>query len=99
MMTVITETVLEPGQEQQWDQAFQERLAAARNQPGWHGLQLLVPDDAPNRRVVVGTWENREAWIAWHQTEPFQRTRQPMNEADRTDGQERWFEVRHHTSA
>ncbi len=92
-MTVITETTLEPGREAEWDRAFQERLADARNQPGWHGLQLLIPLDAPNRRVVVGTWESRAAWEAWHATETFQRTRQPMNEADRTDGQERWFEV------
>ena len=90
MMTVITETTLETGQEAQWDQAFQERLAAARQQPGWIGVQLLIPVDDPDRRVVVGTWESREAW---HQTDTFQRTRQRMNEADRSDGRERWFQV------
>ena len=93
MMTVITETTLEPGQEEAWDQAFQERLAAARQQPGWVGVQLLIPLDAPNRRVVVGTWESREAWEAWHGTDTFQRTRQRMNEAGQADGQERWFQV------
>ncbi len=93
MMTVITETTLEAGQEAEWDQAFQERLAAARQQPGWIGVQLLIPVDAPDRRVVVGTWESREAWEAWHQTDPFQRTRQAMDHADRSDGRERWFQV------
>ena len=93
MMTVITETTLEAGQEAEWDQAFQERLAAARQQPGWIGVQLLIPVDDPDRRVVVGTWESREAWEAWHQTDTFQRTRQRMNEADRADGRERWFQV------
>lgn len=93
MMTVITETTLEPGQEAQWDQAFAERLADVQGQPGWLGLQLLVPLDAPNRRVVVGTWEARAAWEAWHTTDTFRRTRQRMNELAQSDGQERWYEV------
>lgn len=93
MMTVITETTLESGQEPQWDQAFQERLEDAQQQPGWIGFQLLIPLDAPNQRVVVGTWESRAAWEAWHNTETFQRTRQLLNELEQTDGQERWYEV------
>ncbi|MDP9371957.1 MAG: antibiotic biosynthesis monooxygenase [Chloroflexota bacterium] len=93
MMTIITETTIESGQEPQWDEAFQERLADARQQPGWIALQLLIPLEAPNKRVVVGTWETRAAWEAWHNTETFQRTRQRMNELDQSDGQERWYEV------
>ena len=93
MMTVITETTLEPGQEAEWDRAFEERLATARQQPGWVGVQLLIPVDAPNTRVVVGTWQDRAAWGAWHQTDPFQQTRRRMNEADRSHGHERWFQV------
>lgn len=92
-MTVITETTIEPGQASQWDRAFGERLADAQQQPGWLGLQLLIPLDAPNQRVVVGTWESRAAWEAWHTTEIFQRTRRQMNALDQSDGQERWYEV------
>jgi len=55
MMTVITETTLKPGQEQEWDRAFEERLRAAKQQPGWVDTQLLIPEDEPNKRVVVGT--------------------------------------------
>ena len=93
MMTVITETTIKPGQETQWDQAFQERLADAQQQPGWLALQLLIPLDAPNKRVVVGTWQSRAAWEAWHTTETFQRTRQQLNALGQSDGQERWYEV------
>ena len=93
MMTVITETTLEPGQEAEWDQAFEEGLAAARQQPGWVGVQLLIPVDAPNTRVVVGTWQDRAAWEAWHQTDTFRQTRPRMNEADRPHGHARWFQV------
>lgn len=93
MMTVITETTLEPGQEPQWDQAFQERLADAQQQPGWLGVQLLIPLDAPNKRVIVGTWETRAAWEAWHATEAFQRTRAQMDGLRQSAGEERWHEV------
>ena len=93
MMTVITETTLEVGQEPAWDNAFQERLAEAQKQPGWIGVQLLIPLDAPNKRVVVGTWESRADWEAWHATETFQRTRQQMNELNQSDGREQWYEV------
>ncbi len=93
MMTVITETTLEAGQEAEWDQAFQERLAAARQQPGWIGVQVLIPEGEPQKRVIVGTWESQEAWARWHEANPFRETRRQLDTLDRTDGQERWFTV------
>ena len=93
MMTVISETTIEPGQEPAWDKAFAERLADAENQPGWINVQLLIPLDAPNKRVVVGTWESRAAWEAWHTTEGFQRTRKQLDAVKQSDSREQWHEV------
>jgi heme-degrading monooxygenase HmoA len=93
MVTVITETTLQSGEGAAWDRAFQERLRHARTQPGWIGLELLIPQDDPNKRVVVGTWKCRDDWSIWHQTETFQRTREAMNAATKQDGDERWFDV------
>lgn len=93
MMTVITETTLKPGQEQEWDQAFAERLHNARNQPGWVDLQVLSPEGQPHKRVVVGTWRSRADWERWHQTPIFQRTRGRMSAATAEDGQPHWYEV------
>ena len=41
MMTVITETSVQPGQESAWDQAFKTRSEDARQQSGWVATQLL----------------------------------------------------------
>lgn len=93
MLTVITETTIEQGQESVWDVAFRERLHDAQQQPGWVGGQLLIPTDAPHKRVVVGTWQSRAAWEAWHATEPFQATRARLDRVQQSASQERWFEV------
>ncbi len=93
MMTVITESTIQPGNEADWDRAFQERLQAARQQPGWLALQVLIPEGEPQRRVIVGTWESRAAWERWHRADPFQETRRQLDALDRADGQERWFTV------
>jgi heme-degrading monooxygenase HmoA len=61
MMTIISRVTLREGTEPQWDVTMQERLDAARDQPGWIGAHLLVPIEAANQRVIVGCWENRAA--------------------------------------
>jgi heme-degrading monooxygenase HmoA len=99
MMTIITEISIQEGQEPQWDQAYEERLADAPNQPGWVSMQLLIPVDAPNKRVVLGTWRSRADWEAWHTTKTFLRTREQMNKVEQSRGSERWYEVVHHASA
>jgi heme-degrading monooxygenase HmoA len=93
MMTVITESTIEPGQEPAWDQAFRQRIADASKQPGWVGVQLLIPVDAPNKRLVLGTWESRADWEAWHNTEAFRRTREGMDDVQPSRDSETWYEV------
>jgi heme-degrading monooxygenase HmoA len=68
VLTVITETIVKPGREADWEVAYRERAAAARDQDGWVELQLLVPLDDRRRRLVVGTWRDRDAWDQWHTT-------------------------------
>ena len=92
-MTVITETTLKSGQEATWDAAFKERLADARQQPGWVGLVLLIPEQQLQSRVVVGTWQSKQDWERWHTTEPFKRTRKTMDAATENHGEDRWFNV------
>jgi heme-degrading monooxygenase HmoA len=93
MQCIITETRVKEGQEAAWDRAYHERAEDARQQPGWVGLQLLAPQDDPRRRVVVGTWRNREDWEHWHASDVFQRTRDALNAATEDDGHERWLTV------
>jgi heme-degrading monooxygenase HmoA len=93
MLTVITETTVQAGREADWDRAYHERAADARNQSGWVDLHLLVPVGDQRRRVVVGTWQDRESWERWHGTETFKRTRDQLNDATESNGDDRWYEV------
>lgn len=94
MMTVMTETTLKEGQESQWDEAYRRRAEAVTGQDGWISLQLLKPVDAPNKRVVVGTWRSREDWEAWHNSDVFRETREQMDAAEEVEQrQDRWYEV------
>jgi heme-degrading monooxygenase HmoA len=93
MMTIISETTIEPGQEPVWDRAYRERIEDAPNQGGWISTQLLIPLDAPNKRLVVGTWQSRADWEAWHTTEVFRRTREQLDAVQQTAEPERWYEV------
>ena len=99
MLSVITETIVKAGRESDWDAAYHERAADARNQEGWIDLHLLIPLDEPSHRVVVGTWQDREAWERWHETETFLRTRDRLDDATQSTGGDRWFEVAEEKSA
>jgi heme-degrading monooxygenase HmoA len=93
MMTIVTQVTLKPGSEPEWDAAVRERLAAARRQPGWIGGQLLMPLNGLNQRVIIGTWETRAAWEAWHQDEAFAETRKRMEGLEAKSSQHSWHEV------
>ncbi len=93
MMTIVSETTIESGQEPAWDQVYRQRIDDAPNQEGWISMQLLIPLDAPNKRLVVGTWRSRADWEAWHATEVFQRTREQLDAIRQTPEPERWYEV------
>ena len=93
MMTVITRVTLNPGAESEWDEAMRERLKAAPGQAGWIEGQLLTPVEGRNRRAIVGTWESRDHWKAWHEDPAFQETRQRMEGLQEGPDEMEWFEV------
>ena len=93
MIKIITETKLKPGQEEEWDRIFQDRVAQAGMQPGWIGVELLVPTDDPSTRVVIGSWRSQEDWDRWHASEAFQQTRSQLAPTTQDDGQPQWFTV------
>jgi len=93
MMTVITESTVQAGNEAEWDAAFEQRLQSAKEQSGWLALQVLIPEGEPQKRVIVGTWERREDWERWHAADPLRQTRRQLDQLDAADGRERWFTV------
>jgi heme-degrading monooxygenase HmoA len=92
-MTVVTHVRIKEGQEPAWDDAFRERASAAPAQRGFVALQLCIPVDAINERVIIGTWESRADWEAWHDAEPFLETRRRLEDVDETRERTWWHEV------
>lgn len=93
MMTIVTHVTLREGAEPEWDAAMRERLAAASGRPGWVGGQLMMPLDKLNRRVIVGTWQTRADWEAWHADATFAQTRQRMEGLEEGEPENWWHEV------
>lgn len=93
MMTIVTHVTLKEGAEPEWDAAMRERLLAARDQPGWIGGQLLIPLDGLDRRIIVGTWQSRAHWEAWHKDPTFAETRRRLAGLEARPSERWWHEV------
>ncbi len=91
ILTIVTESISKADNKAEWDTAFEARLRAARQQPGWLATQVLIPETDRQRRIIIGTWSRREDWERWHRADPFRQTRQRLDAADQSDGQEQWF--------
>ena len=76
-----------------WDTTMSDRMTAVKGRDGWVGGQLLQPVDAPSARVIVGTWESRAPWEAWHDDETFTETRQRLDELEAERTESTWHEV------
>src|SRR5262245_31976142 len=93
MMTIVTHVMLKQGCEPEWDSAMHARLDAVRSRPGWLASQLLIPTDALNKRVIVGTWRTRADWEAWHTDPTFAQPRARLEGLEAAPRQEWWHEV------
>ena len=93
-MTVMTHVALrDDPAAREWDAAMNERLNAARGQAGWIGGQLLRPINDSMLRTIVGTWETRENWEAWHNEEAFRETRERLEGLQSRPAETSWYEV------
>ena len=93
MMTIVTEVTLREGSEPEWDAAMRARLSAVRGRPGWLSSQLVIPTDALNRRLIIGTWQTRADWEAWHTDLAFAETRARLAGLEAAPRRESWHEV------
>jgi len=72
---------------------MRDRLAAASGRDGWIGGQLLIPLERVNERLIVGTWDSRADWEAWHTDEAFKETRERMEGLEAHPSETTWHEV------
>jgi len=93
MMTIVTHVTLRQGVEPEWDSAIRERLSAATSKPGFVSGQLVMPLDKLNRRVIIGTWQTRADWEAWHNDPAFTETRSRMEGLEDGEAENWWHEV------
>ncbi|MCC7103553.1 MAG: antibiotic biosynthesis monooxygenase [Chloroflexi bacterium] len=93
MMTIVTHVVLKPGTEPEWDVAMRARFDAAKGRDGWVSGQILMPLNALNKRVIVGTWRTRADWEAWHGDEAFAETRERLKGLETETSEQWWHEV------
>ena len=93
MMTIVTHVTLREGSEPEWDATMRDRMAVACDRPGWVGGQLMIPIDGLNKRVIVGTWETRAAWEAWHNDPEFRQTRAQLEGLEAAPSQHWWHAV------
>ncbi len=93
MVTVVTRVRIKDGREAEWDKVFGERAHAAREQDGFVFVQLCRPEASQSERVIVGTWERRESWEAWHTDEAFVETRRQLEEIDDEQAGSEWWDV------
>jgi heme-degrading monooxygenase HmoA len=93
MMTIITKVKLHKGCVDRWDGAMHRRVEAARGRPGWISAQLLKGADEPLERAIVGVWDSKDDWAAWHHDETFRESRDQLAGLEDGPTESRWFEV------
>ena len=93
MMTIVTHVRVKEGAEPEWDAAMRQRLEAAREKPGWVAAQLMLPLDNLSKRIIVGTWQTRADWEAWHSDEAFTETRKRLEGLESGPPEHWWHEV------
>ena len=93
MMTVITYITLKEGSEPDWDAAIRERFESARRCAGWVRGEILMPLNAMEKRVIVGVWESRADWEAWHQDPAFAAARARLDSLQVEQSEPSWYEV------
>jgi len=93
VVTVVTYVTLREGTEPEWDARMRERMESAKERPGWIGGQVLIPFEALNERVIIGTWDTRAHWEAWHADETFVQTREKLDGMQTAPDRSQWHEV------
>ena len=75
------------------DQVAPGLIELLKKQPGFVRGQLLIPLDGLNKRVIIGTWDTRAAWEAWHGDATFVETRKRLEGLEAQPGDQWWHEV------
>jgi hypothetical protein len=53
----------------------------------------VIPLHALSERVIIGTWQTRADWEAWHADAKFRETRRRLDGLEAKPAEEWWHEV------
>jgi heme-degrading monooxygenase HmoA len=98
MMTIVTKVKLRAEGVDQWDAAMHARVEAARGRQGWVSAQLLKGVDQPLERAIIGVWNSKDDWEAWHHDDTFRATREQLAGLEEGPTESSWFEVVENTA-
>ncbi len=73
MFVVANRIFVAPEYAEAFEARFRERAGEVEKQPGFVRLQILRPVSDETPYVVLTTWESREAFQAWVESEDFRR--------------------------
>jgi heme-degrading monooxygenase HmoA len=90
MESVITRVVVNEGAESDWEAVMRDRMSAAESFSGWIGGSILAPEDDTDARLILGLWETRAAWEAWHEAPAFRETAERLQGLERDPGKPSW---------
>ena len=93
MESVITRVVVNAGSAPDWEAVMRDRMTAAESSAGWIGGSILTPEDDAAARVIVGLWESRDAWQAWHDDPAFRDTAERLKGLESDAGTPTWHDV------
>lgn len=72
MFIAMNRFVVSPGRGLDFEQVWRERDSYLRSVPGFQGFALLRGDN-PGEYISHSTWESRDAFKAWTQSDHFRR--------------------------
>ena len=76
-----------------WDAEIRERVVGARRWDGWLGVTIVAPLDAPDERVVLALWRERDCYEAWVASAEYEASAQSMARYQLAPPVIRWHQV------
>lgn len=73
MFIAINRFNVKPGQEAEFERIWRERETYLDGVPGFIRFALLKAEMTPGEYLSHSTWADRESFVAWFQSEAFQK--------------------------
>lgn len=73
MVVAMFHVEVAPGHEDEFLERFRQRARLVERMLGFQGFELLRDRETPNRFIVMTRWDRYEDFVAWMESEQFQK--------------------------